>query len=174
MTGSEFQTKLAKVCGMLGSAHAGERAAAALKATALLSEMGLTWNAFVSSKIILSGNRSRQEDSPATEMWKAKFELERETLERERKAWEKERAALLKAAGAMNALEIKPHAARAQKLLDSYFPAYLNENAARFLRDVAGWLARLDLSEKQAAYLAKLEAQCARMAGMAAKKKAAA
>lgn len=35
--------RLAKIAGMLGSAHEGERAAAALKATELLQSLGLTW-----------------------------------------------------------------------------------------------------------------------------------
>jgi hypothetical protein len=36
-------TRLAKLCGMLGSAHDGERAAAGLKADQLVRELGLTW-----------------------------------------------------------------------------------------------------------------------------------
>ncbi len=43
--------RLAKVCGMLGSSHQGERAAAALKATELLRDAGLTWAAFVRSRV---------------------------------------------------------------------------------------------------------------------------
>lgn len=35
--------RLRKLCGMLGSAHDGERAAAALKADQLLRDSGLTW-----------------------------------------------------------------------------------------------------------------------------------
>ena len=35
--------KLAKVCGLLGSEHDGERAAAAYRATAIIREAGLTW-----------------------------------------------------------------------------------------------------------------------------------
>ena len=35
--------RLAKIAGMLGSAHEGERAAAAMKATGLLQSIGLTW-----------------------------------------------------------------------------------------------------------------------------------
>lgn len=35
--------KLARLCGMLGSEHPGERAAAALKASAELRRLGLTW-----------------------------------------------------------------------------------------------------------------------------------
>ena len=35
--------RLAKLCGMLGSAHDGERAAAAALADALVREAGLTW-----------------------------------------------------------------------------------------------------------------------------------
>jgi hypothetical protein len=36
--------RLAKLCGMLGSAHAGERAAAALKADQLVRAAGQTWH----------------------------------------------------------------------------------------------------------------------------------
>jgi hypothetical protein len=35
--------KLARICGMLGSGHAGQRATAALKADQLLRDHGLTW-----------------------------------------------------------------------------------------------------------------------------------
>ena len=38
--------RLARILGMLGSEHAGERAAAAAKATALLKSAGLTWADF--------------------------------------------------------------------------------------------------------------------------------
>lgn len=43
MTPTDAQARLRKVCGMLGSEHAGERAAAALKATAILKAAGKTW-----------------------------------------------------------------------------------------------------------------------------------
>lgn len=36
-------TRLAKICGMLGSNHDGERAAAALKADSMVRDLGLTW-----------------------------------------------------------------------------------------------------------------------------------
>jgi hypothetical protein len=39
----EIATRLAKLCGMLGSDHAGERAAAGHKAHALVQSLGLTW-----------------------------------------------------------------------------------------------------------------------------------
>lgn len=39
--------KLAKICGMLGSAHDGERAAAALKASQLLGDLDISWNELV-------------------------------------------------------------------------------------------------------------------------------
>jgi hypothetical protein len=35
--------RLAKLCGLLGSSHAGERAAAAMKASDLVRAKGLTW-----------------------------------------------------------------------------------------------------------------------------------
>jgi hypothetical protein len=40
----ERQTRLAKLLGMLGSAHIGERAAAAAMADQLIREHGLTWS----------------------------------------------------------------------------------------------------------------------------------
>lgn len=39
----ELVSRLVKFCGLLGSEHAGERAAAGLKASKLLVEHGLTW-----------------------------------------------------------------------------------------------------------------------------------
>jgi hypothetical protein len=36
--------RLSKLCGMFGSDHAGERAAAAAKADQLVRKLGLTWN----------------------------------------------------------------------------------------------------------------------------------
>jgi hypothetical protein len=39
----EWDTRFQKVCGMLGSAHEGEPAAAAVKATEMLHAQGLTW-----------------------------------------------------------------------------------------------------------------------------------
>ena len=40
---SSERARLASICGMLTSSHAGERAAAALKATEFLQARGLTW-----------------------------------------------------------------------------------------------------------------------------------
>jgi hypothetical protein len=39
--------RLAKLCGLLGSEHEGERAAAALKADRLVRECGLTWEQII-------------------------------------------------------------------------------------------------------------------------------
>jgi hypothetical protein len=39
--------RLAKLCGMFGSDHAGERAAAAAKADALLRHLGVTWHELI-------------------------------------------------------------------------------------------------------------------------------
>jgi hypothetical protein len=44
----EGYDRFVKVCGMLGSDHVGERAAAALKATAILREQELTWDELLS------------------------------------------------------------------------------------------------------------------------------
>ena len=41
--------RLSKLCGMLGSAHAGERAAAAAKADQLIRKHGLTWTEVLTS-----------------------------------------------------------------------------------------------------------------------------
>ena len=42
--------KLARICGMFGSDHAGERAAAAEMADRLLKERGLTWFDIISPR----------------------------------------------------------------------------------------------------------------------------
>jgi hypothetical protein len=42
-----IKQRLAKVCGMLGSAHAGERAAAAKMATDILRKAGMRWEDIV-------------------------------------------------------------------------------------------------------------------------------
>lgn len=39
----DWNTRFQKVCGLLGSAHEGERATAAVKATEMLRVQGLTW-----------------------------------------------------------------------------------------------------------------------------------
>lgn len=39
--------RLRKICGLLSSAHSGERAAAALKATEILRERGLAWEEII-------------------------------------------------------------------------------------------------------------------------------
>lgn len=41
--------RLAKVCGMLGSAHDGERAAAALLASQILEDIGVSWSDLIHS-----------------------------------------------------------------------------------------------------------------------------
>jgi hypothetical protein len=43
---------LAKVCGMLGSEHAGERAAAALKADQMVRGAGFTWRQIIMPKAL--------------------------------------------------------------------------------------------------------------------------
>jgi len=44
--------RLAKLCGMLGSAHDGERAAAAALADRMVSELGLTWHDVISVPLV--------------------------------------------------------------------------------------------------------------------------
>ena len=193
MTNSEFQSKLAKICGMLGSAHAGERDAAALKATALLVEMGSTWEKVILGERGYSRDLERDRDLIKLVELRVKhalessaWERERQAFQKEREAWKKERAALFEKTGqtapapapksddglVADYSDLKPHAARARKLLDEYHPAYINESMARFLRDVAGKLARWNLTQKQEDYLTRIEAQCERMAAMSAKRKA--
>lgn len=48
--------KLAKICGMLGSIHDGERASAALLATQIIDDLDLTWH-----EIIMSAFASKKE-----------------------------------------------------------------------------------------------------------------
>jgi hypothetical protein len=48
--------KLAKVCGLFGSAHDGERAAAAAKADKLIKERGLSWSDLLASTPALSSD----------------------------------------------------------------------------------------------------------------------
>jgi hypothetical protein len=47
MTTPSNAQRLAKLCGMLGSAHAGERAAAALKADQFVRSCGETWESVI-------------------------------------------------------------------------------------------------------------------------------
>ena len=44
---SDSAEMLAKLCGMFGSDHVGERAAAAAKANQFLHDLGLTWRALL-------------------------------------------------------------------------------------------------------------------------------
>jgi hypothetical protein len=54
--------RLAKFCGMFGSAHDGERAAAAAKADALVRSLGLTWRDVVVPPIAADLPRSEETD----------------------------------------------------------------------------------------------------------------
>jgi hypothetical protein len=51
--------RLAKLCGMLGSAHDGERAAAAAKADQLIRGLGLTWRDIIVPPIAVEPSRIR-------------------------------------------------------------------------------------------------------------------
>ena len=51
--------RLTKLCGMLGSAHAGERAAAALKAHNFLVERELSWSDIIGSSSLAPPRRGR-------------------------------------------------------------------------------------------------------------------
>jgi hypothetical protein len=78
-------TRFRKVAGLLGSAHAGERAAAALKATEMLRTVGLSWD-----QVIAPANDPPQWQTSAA--WqaeaaamRAQADLYRGLLEDERK-----------------------------------------------------------------------------------------
>jgi len=133
--------RLAKICGLLGSCHPGERAAAALKATAMLEEAGMTWEAFV---------RSVQHEATQDLRGKA-YAPERKP----KRAWRKQQKKTFDTE--------QPHAALARHLLDRFFPSFINKHAAQFLRDVAGSLACMELTEGQSAYLDDIARKCASM-----------
>jgi hypothetical protein len=60
--------RLARIAGMLGSAHEGERAAAAKMASAMLKAMGLTWNEIIYRGLgAVSSRRTHQGHAPANE-----------------------------------------------------------------------------------------------------------
>jgi hypothetical protein len=60
--------RLARIAGMLGSAHAGERAAAAQMASAMLNAMGLTWNEIIYRGLgATTSRRTHQGHAPANE-----------------------------------------------------------------------------------------------------------
>jgi hypothetical protein len=52
LTDPKATDKLAKICGMFGSAHAGERAAAAALADRIVSELGLRWTDIISVPLV--------------------------------------------------------------------------------------------------------------------------
>ena len=54
--------KLAKVCGMLGSEHDGERSAAATAATRILHDHGVTWSDLVT---VAAATSARSDPGPA-------------------------------------------------------------------------------------------------------------
>src|SRR5262245_15992003 len=60
---------LAKIAGLLGSAPAGERAAAALKATELLRGLGLTWRGLVEAATAQPASQRRDEPLTASEWY---------------------------------------------------------------------------------------------------------
>lgn len=66
---SEARTKLAKLCGMLGSDHAGERAAAGLKATEFVRSLGLSW------ADVFTNATSTQTPTPHEPGWRANLQF---------------------------------------------------------------------------------------------------
>jgi hypothetical protein len=60
--------RLAKLCGMLGSAHAGERAAAAAKADDMVRSMGLRWADVISVPLV-------PVEAPADISWQAALDV---------------------------------------------------------------------------------------------------
>jgi hypothetical protein len=60
--------RLARIAGMLGSGHEGERAAAAKMASAMLKAMGLTWSEIIYRGLsAVSSRRAHQGHAPANE-----------------------------------------------------------------------------------------------------------
>ena len=68
-----------KVCGMLGSDHAGERSAAALKATAMLKDAGMTWD-----QVGIGPTRGRHSERAEIIAWQANADLWKRLLDDER------------------------------------------------------------------------------------------
>lgn len=60
----DLASRLVKFCGLLGSDHAGERAAAGLKASKLLIEHGLTWG-----DVIAPGFRIEDRSAASSGSW---------------------------------------------------------------------------------------------------------
>ena len=71
------RTRLVRLCGMLGSDHVGERAAAGLKANQLVRELGLTWDQVITS----GGAESKTENKQ--EQWEKKWS----SWENQKKPW---------------------------------------------------------------------------------------
>lgn len=78
--------RLRKICGMLGSTHAGERAAAALKATEILRAAGLSWAQVIAPAPVSSIMLNWQGEAIAM---RAQADLYRALLEDERKRFER-------------------------------------------------------------------------------------
>lgn len=72
----ETAERLAKLCGMFGSAHAGERAAAAAKAHDLIRSLRLTWFDVIAPPPAIS-RRRREPDSAGAEGEQAQAENDR-------------------------------------------------------------------------------------------------
>lgn len=70
-----------KILGMLGSEHGGERSAAALKATAMLKEAGLTWENVTAGQAGPSFTEVVMWRQQA-EMWKRALDQEKERFNR--------------------------------------------------------------------------------------------
>lgn len=71
--------KLRKICGLLGSEHAGERASAALKATSMLREAGMTWGQVDMGK---AASAYVPNHAALADYWEAMYRGEREQSER--------------------------------------------------------------------------------------------
>lgn len=75
--------RLRKICGLLGSTHAGERSAAALKATEMLRSLGLSWDqAFVSMPSTSNWQGEAIAMQAQADMYRRLLEHERERVNR--------------------------------------------------------------------------------------------
>lgn len=81
-----------KICGMLASEHAGERASAALLASNFLRERSLTWSS-VSLPVEQPDVLAQRRESMGAGLWASSEQIRAATREREKAARENDRAA---------------------------------------------------------------------------------
>lgn len=66
---SDDAERLVKLCGMLGSAHDGERAAAAAKASKLLRDRGLVWGDVIAAPAKATRTTTKRPAPPTPPEW---------------------------------------------------------------------------------------------------------